>query len=70
MRLPFHPLRSFVTNQEWVSATIGVIGNLAFFAGSLFFAFDVQIPAKILFVVGSLGMLIRALGRMYVDERQ
>ncbi len=56
-------------HYEWVSAIIGIFGNAAFFAGSVLFALRVDGWAKALFIVGSFGMLVRAIGRMYRDVR-
>ncbi len=64
-----HPLETWVDHYEWVSAVIGIVGNAAFFAGSVLFALRIDGWAKALFIVGSFGMLLRAIGRMYRDVR-
>lgn len=51
----------------WVHLGIGLLGNAAFFAGSIMFFFDsVKVVAIWLFVIGSLGMLIGSLGELFV----
>ena len=48
---------------HWLHTSLGLIGNVCFFVGSILFLFE---PAKVvgvwLFIVGSLGMLLGSVG--------
>ncbi len=57
-------LRSF----PWVHLALGLLGNTAFFVGSIFFFYEHLKTAGIwLFVVGSLGMLVGSIGQLLVS---
>jgi len=57
------PLRRIAGNYPWIHTGLGLIGNAAFFVGSIFFLFaGLRIPGTWLFILGSLGMLIDTLG--------
>ncbi|HPF78910.1 MAG TPA: YrhK family protein [Alphaproteobacteria bacterium] len=60
----FHQiLRKFFDDFEWIHITLGLIGNLTFFIGSiLFFYQDLQNAGIWLFVIGSFLMLIGSVG--------
>ncbi|SME89741.1 YrhK-like protein [Tistlia consotensis] len=56
-------VRETVHDFEWVHTLVGVFGNLTFFVGSIFFFWDSWQNAGVwLFVIGSLAMLIGAVG--------
>lgn len=56
----------------WLHMGLGILGNTAFLVGSVFFFFESLKTAGIwLFVIGSAGMLVGALGQLLVTiERQ
>lgn len=48
---------------HWLSISLGLVGNTAFFVGSIFFLWEATKLAGIwLFIVGSLGMLLGSIG--------
>lgn len=56
-------IRETVHDFEWVHTLIGVFGNLTFFVGSIFFFWPSWQTAGVwLFVIGSLAMLVGAVG--------
>ena len=62
-------LDQLVDDYEWVHTLLGLIGNVAFFVGSVFFLFEPLKTAGIwLFIVGSFGMLVGSVGRVVVDK--
>lgn len=64
-------LREFVQEYEWVHLTLGMLGNLLFFVGSVLFLFEtVKVLDIWAFVVGSFLMLIRSVGNVVVREVQ
>ena len=59
----FRPMRLVVKRYQWVHVTLGLIGNLSFFIGSVLFFWESWKNVGIwLFVIGSLGMLIDTIG--------
>jgi len=65
-----NPIRVLVTEYGWVHLGLGLLGNSAFFIGSVFFlpALETYKLAGVwLFIVGAFFMLIGALGRFLVD---
>ena len=61
-------LRGLARRYEAFHLTIGLLGNVLFFVGSLLFLSDnLKTPATIFFICGSLGMLIGNIGRALVD---
>ena len=60
-------LRAFFDEYEWIHLSLGIVGNLLFFVGSVLFLFD---PIKRLdiytFIVGSFLMLVGAVGKALV----
>ncbi len=59
-------LRALARHSEWVHLGIGILGNLAFLAGSLLFLAKVEPLSLYLFVAGSAGMLVGNLGSAIV----
>lgn len=56
-------VRKTVHDFEWVHTLIGVFGNMTFFVGSIFFFWPTWQTAGVwLFVIGSLAMLVGAIG--------
>lgn len=48
----------------WLHSSLGLLGNVCFFVGSVFFLFEPLKTAGIwLFIVGSLGMLLGSIGQ-------
>jgi len=61
------PLHALFREYEWVHMGIGILGNLSFFIGSIFFLFESLKNSGVwLFIGGSLGMLIGTVGRAIV----
>jgi len=63
-------LRILVKEYGWVHLSLGLVGNLTFFIGSILFlpTFDPYKPLGAwLFIIGSFLMLIGAAGRLLVD---
>lgn len=59
---------TLVSDYRWIHVTLGIIGNTAFFVGSIFFLYkSMEIPAVWLFITGSLGMLIGSIGEAIVN---
>jgi len=64
-----HPVQVLIHRYGWIHTGIGLIGNTAFFLGSIFFlpALEEQKTLGVwLFILGSLFMLIGAAGDMAV----
>ena len=62
-------LDQLVTDYDWVHTLLGLVGNVAFFVGSIFFLFEsLKTPGVWLFIIGSFGMLIGSVGRVVVDK--
>jgi hypothetical protein len=60
-------IRGFITEYKWIYTILGIIGNVCFFVGSIFFLFEtLQTAGTWLFIFGSLGMLIGSLGSAIV----
>ena len=67
MRIHLHPLRAFLKEYEWIHLTLGIIGNISFFVGSIFFLYEsLKQAGTWLFIIGSFGMLIGSLGNALV----
>lgn len=61
-------LRRISQDYPWIHLGIGILGNTAFFVGSVFFLWEDWKRAGVwLFIIGSAGMLIGSLGRTLVD---
>lgn len=55
---------------HWLQMTLGLIGNVSFFVGSVMFLFEPLKTAGIwLFIVGSFGMLMGTIGDVAVYRR-
>lgn len=67
VRIPF--LEPFYRRYEHVATRIGVAGNLLFVIGSVLFLFGPSLAATLCWLFGSTGMLVRAVGRLYANER-
>jgi len=62
-----HPIWTFFHEFEWIHVGLGLMGNLAFVVGSVFFLFDpLKDPGIWLFVAGSAGMLLGSIGSAVV----
>lgn len=63
------PVQALVRDYQWFHTTVGILGNLTFFVGSIFFLFEtLKTVGTWLFIIGSFGMLVGALGRALVDH--
>lgn len=52
----------------WVHLGLGILGNTAFFVGSIFFLYEsLKTEGIWLFVIGSFGMLVGSLGQLLVS---
>jgi len=61
------PIRRFINTFPWVHTTLGLIGNVSFFVGSIFFLWESLKTAGVwLFIVGAGGMLIGSMGHAFV----
>jgi hypothetical protein len=59
---------TLVSDYRWIHVTLGIIGNTAFFVGSIFFLYSsMEVPAVWLFITGSFGMLIGSIGEAIVN---
>lgn len=63
-------LEPFYRRYEAVAVRIGIAGNVLFVVGSVLFLFGPSLAATLCWLFGSLGMLVRAVGRLYADEVQ
>ncbi|AQZ53771.1 MULTISPECIES: YrhK family protein [Martelella] len=64
------PIRTLVREYGWIHLSLGLLGNIGFFVGSIFFLPSLEQYKTLgvwLFIVGSFFMLIGALGRLLVD---
>lgn len=60
-------LREFFDDFEWIHIFLGLIGNLTFFVGSIFFFYEPLKTAGIwLFVIGSFLMMVGSIGSALV----
>jgi hypothetical protein len=63
-------LKVLVHDYGWIHLSIGLLGNAAFFVGSILFLPQFE-PYKVtgvwLFIIGSLGMLIGSIGQILVN---
>ncbi len=65
------PFREFVCHFEWIHTSLGILGNMAFLVGSIFFLWESLKTAGIwLFILGSLGMLISSVGSALVKAER
>ncbi|GHF32562.1 hypothetical protein FHX82_005159 [Amycolatopsis bartoniae] len=64
-------MRSFIREFPTVHLVIGVIGNVIFFVGSVLFLWSWAEQLAIwLFIIGSFGMMLGAIGQaIYIHER-
>jgi hypothetical protein len=63
--------RTFVREFPAVHLAIGVVGNVIFFVGSVLFLWSaLETVAIWLFIIGSFGMMLGAIGQaVYIHER-
>ncbi|MFP5309938.1 MAG: YrhK family protein [Actinomycetes bacterium] len=60
-------LEELVQEYEWVHTALGILGNVAFLAGSALFLSDATKTAGVwLFIAGSAGMLVGSVGQALV----
>jgi hypothetical protein len=60
-------IQQFVNEYKWIHTTLGLIGNISFLVGSIFFLWDSTQPIGTwLFIIGSGGMLLGSAGDMFV----
>lgn len=61
-------LREFFDEYQWIHLTLGLIGNMLFFVGSVLFLFEQQLQTFGVwaFVVGSFLMLVGSAGEALV----
>ena len=53
----------FVEEFHWFHTALGLVGNVAFLVGSVFFLWEAMKTAGVwLFIVGALGMMLGAIG--------
>lgn len=53
----------FAEEFHWFHTTLGLIGNVSFFVGSVFFLWETtKLAGTWLFIVGALGMLLGSIG--------
>lgn len=61
-------LRTLFRDYDWVHTGLGLIGNTAFFVGSVLFLWEsTKMVGVWLFVVGAAGMLLGSIGRAVVE---
>jgi hypothetical protein len=67
--LPSDVVEEFVQDYEWVHTILGIVGNVSFFVGSVFFLVESLKTAGVwLFIIGSFGMMIGSIGRVIVNR--
>jgi hypothetical protein len=65
-----NPIRTLVQDYGWVHLSLGLLGNISFFVGSILFLprFEpVQTIGVWLFIVGAFFMAVGSLGRLLVS---
>jgi hypothetical protein len=63
-----HPIQRFVRDYEWIHTGIGLVGNLLFLIGSVFFLWETTKAVGVwLFIFGAGFMLLGSIGRAVVD---
>lgn len=63
-RRPWHKVvREFMTEFEWIHIGLGLLGNVSFLVGSVFFLWESLKTAGVwLFIIGATGMLTGSIG--------
>ena len=60
-------LSLLLRKYQWIHLTLGLIGNISFVVGSVFFLYEhLHSEGTWLFIIGSTGMLIGSLGEAIV----
>lgn len=62
-------LKTVVQDYGWIHTTIGAVGNFTFFIGSIFFLPSLKellVVGVWLFILGSLMMMVGAIGELFV----
>lgn len=60
-------MRAVIRDYQYIHISLGLIGNAAFFVGSVFFLYDsLMTTGTWLFIFGSFGMLIGSIGEAVV----
>ncbi|GKX34294.1 MAG: hypothetical protein MnENMB40S_19120 [Rhizobiaceae bacterium MnEN-MB40S] len=65
-----NPIQMLVRDYGWIHLSLGLLGNVLFFIGSLMFLPSLEEFKSVgiwLFIVGSFLMFVGSLGRMLVD---
>ncbi|MDF9800699.1 hypothetical protein OKW21_005962 [Catalinimonas alkaloidigena] len=71
MKSNFHIFRTIFREYQWIHLSLGIIGNISFFVGSIFFLYESLKDAGVwLFIIGSFGMLIGSLGSAIVKYEE
>lgn len=61
-------LVAWLEEFHWIHTSLGLVGNVCFFVGSVFFLWEATKLAGVwLFIVGSLGMLLGSIGDKVVQ---
>ena len=56
-------LAAWLEEFHWIHTSLGLVGNLCFFVGSVFFLWEsTKLAGVWLFIVGALGMLLGSIG--------
>lgn len=56
-------IKDFVRERKWIHVSLGLVGNVSFFVGSILFLSETLQPIGTwLFIVGSAGMLVDSIG--------
>ncbi|AUV82936.1 hypothetical protein C2R22_15865 [Salinigranum rubrum] len=60
-------LREFFDEYEWIHLSLGIVGNVLFFVGSVLFLYEtIEVLDIYTFIVGSFLMLVGAVGKALV----
>ena len=65
-----NPIKILVRDYEWIHLTLGLLGHLSFFTGSILFLPALEAYKTVgvwLFIFGALFMLVGYIGRLLAD---